>query len=59
MMIHVRIQELEDRVARLEAQLSGNSGELRPSPAERRRPRTDELRADRQTVLKHRDSGNI
>ena len=59
MMIHVRIQELEKRVARLEAQLSGNSGELKPSPAERRRPRTDELRDDHQTMLKHRDSDNI
>ncbi len=59
MMIHVRIQELEKRVARLEAQLSGNSGELKPSPVERRRPRTDELRDDHQTVLKHRDADNI
>ena len=59
MMIHVRIQELEKRVARLEAQLSGITGELKPSSVERRRPRTDELRADHQTVLKHRDADNI
>lgn len=59
MMIHVRIQQLEDRVARLEAQLSGISGELKPSAAERRRPRTEEIRGDHQTVLKHTNSDNI